>query len=78
MPKVKMTDTEEKNRNVRAVIAKNQELQSLSDKEMAVKLHCTRQTFQNKKKRPETFTLKEIRILAVVLHMSDEDKVMLL
>lgn len=74
MPKLKELDETQKDRTVRAYIAKNMELYNLSDEEVAVKLRCTKRTFQNKKKRPETFTLGELRKLCLVIKLSDEEK----
>lgn len=78
MPKVKVSEIEEKNRHVRACIAKNMELYGLKDEDVAIKLCCTKRTFQNKKKRPETFTLGELRKLSATLKFSEEEKMMLL
>ena len=74
MPKLKESDEEKKNRNTRAYIAKNMELYNFNDEQVAVKLRCTKRTFQNKKRRPETFTLGELRRLCITLKFSDEEK----
>ena len=78
MPKLKGSDEEQKNRLTRAYIAKNMELYDLSDEQIAVKLRCTKRTFQNKKKRPETFTLGELRKLCIVIKLTDEEKSLIL
>lgn len=78
MPKLKESEAEHKNRIARAYIAKNMELYGLSDEEVAVKLHIVKRTFQNKKKRPGTFTLEELRRLCNVLKFDDQDKAMIL
>ncbi|MDF2858670.1 MAG: hypothetical protein K0Q87_4521 [Neobacillus sp.] len=78
MPKLKESDEEQKNRLTRAYIAKNMELYGLSDEQIAVKLRCTKRTFQNKKKRPETFTLGELRKLCIVIKLNDEEKSLIL
>jgi hypothetical protein len=78
VPKLKESDEEQKNRLTRAYIAKNMELYDLSDEQIAVKLRCTKRTFQNKKKRPETFTLGELRKLCTVIKLSDEEKSLIL
>lgn len=59
---------------VRSLIAKNMELLTFSDDDMAIYLRCTKRTFQNKKKCPQTFNLKELRILCKTLHFSEEEK----
>jgi len=78
MPKLKESEVEQKNRITRAYIVKNMELYSLSDEEVALKLHIVKRTFQNKKKRPGTFTLDELRRLCYVLKFDDQEKAMLL
>jgi len=78
VPKLKESDEEQKNRLTRAYIAKNMELYDLSDEQIAVKLRCTKRTFQNKKKRPETFTLGELRKLCIVIKLTDEEKSLIL
>ena len=74
MPKLKEPDEVQKDRITRAYIAKNMELYNLNDEQVAVKLRCTTRTFQNKKKRPATFTLGELRRLCDAIKLSDEEK----
>lgn len=74
MPKLKETAEQHKDNLVRAYIAKNMALYGFKDEQIAVKLHCTRQTFQSKKKRPETFILRELRKLCTILKLKDEEK----
>ncbi len=74
MPKLKESEEEQKNNVTRAYIAKNMALYNLSDEQVAIKLRCTKRTFQNKKKRPETFTLGELRQLCTVIKLSSEEK----
>jgi hypothetical protein len=74
MPKLKETEEQQKNRLTRAYIAKNMTLYNLTDEQIAVKLRCTKRTFQNKKKRPETFTLGELRKLCAAIKLSGEEK----
>ncbi|WP_029503936.1 hypothetical protein [Lachnoclostridium phytofermentans] len=74
MPKLKADESVNKDRLTRAYIAKNMELFNLSDEQIAMKLRCTKRTFQNKKKRPETFTLGELRKLCNAIKLSDEEK----
>lgn len=78
MPKLKESEEELKNRITRAYIAKNMALYNLSDEQIAIKLMCTKRTFQNKKKRPETFTLGELRKLCIVIKLTDEEKTLIL
>lgn len=74
MPKQEISEEEQKNRLTRAYIAKGMELYGLTEDEVAVKIRCVKRTFQNKRKRPETFTLKELRKLCIVLKLSKEEK----
>jgi hypothetical protein len=74
MPKLKESEEIHKDRLTRAYIAKNMELYNLSDEEVSIKLRCTKRTFQNKKKRPETFTLGELRKLCATIKLNDEEK----
>ena len=78
MPKLKESDEQQKDRIARAYIAKNMELYNLNDEQIAIKLRCTKRTFQNKKKRPETFTLGELRKLCTIIKLSDEEKTLIL
>lgn len=78
MPRLKESEEQQKDKLIRAYIAKNMELYSLSDELVAIKLRCTKRTFQNKKKRPETFTLGELRKLCTVMKLKDEEKVLIL
>ncbi len=78
MPRLKESEESQKDRYTRAFIAKNMELYGLSEEHIAVKLRCTKRTFQNKRKWPETFTLKELRKLSVVIKLSDEEKALIM
>nr|DAD89727.1 MAG TPA: SOS-response transcriptional repressor [Siphoviridae sp. ctWDo30] len=78
MPKVKPYTYEEKQRLVRKVISGNMEVQALSEDEIAVKMHITKRTFQNKRRRPETFSLDELWKLSELLKFSEEEKVQIL
>jgi hypothetical protein len=74
VPKIKESVDEQKNNITRAYIAKNMALYNLTDEQVATKLRCTKRTFQNKKKRPETFTLEELRKLCIVIKLNSEEK----
>lgn len=70
MPKLKPSEQEEKNRIVRACIAGNQERQGIDDARLAKYLGVVPETVRNKKKRPETFTLRELQAVSRVLKFS--------
>lgn len=74
MPRLRETEEQRKDRLTRAYIAKNMELYNLTDEQVAIRLRCTKRTFQNKKKRPETFTLGELRKLCAAIKLNDEEK----
>lgn len=70
MPKLKPSDQEERNRIVRACIAGNQERQGIDDAGLAKYLGVVPDTVRNKKKRPETFTLRELQAVSRALKFS--------
>lgn len=74
MPRLRPTETELRSRCVRATISRNMELYGLSEDQIASKIHTTKRTVQNKRKRPETFTLEELWTLSDVLKFTDEEK----
>lgn len=78
MPKTQISEQEQKNRIARSIIAKNIELYGLTEEEVAVKCRFTKRTLQNKRKRPESFTLEELRTLCKILHITEEDKTKIL
>lgn len=67
MPKLKPSNQEEANCIVRACISGNMERHRLTDEQLAVKVGVTKKTIQNKRHRPETFTLQELQKMAKAL-----------
>lgn len=67
MPKLKPNPTEEANRVARAAISSNMELYGISEDLLAKKLDMTKRSVQNRRDRPETCTLQDLRIMASVL-----------
>lgn len=74
MPKLKPSDLEIQNRNTRAVIKYCQERTGVTDDTLAKSMCCTVRTIQNKRKHPDTLTLRELRVLSKVLKMTEEQK----
>lgn len=74
MPKLKETENQLKDNLTRAYIAKNQALYNLTDEQVALKIGRTKRSYQGKKKNPDTFTRKELRILCKILKFTDEEK----
>ena len=60
MAKTKEYRRDNQQRKVRALIARHMELQKADEEGIALKMQKTKRTFQNKQKRPETFTLGEL------------------
>ncbi len=54
------------------------ELYAIDESRIACTCKFTVRTFQNKMKRSETFTLKELRKMTKLFKISDEDKVLML
>ena len=67
MPKLKPTEQEEANRIIRSCIAANMERLAITNNQLAAKLGTTTRTVQNKRKRPETFTARELHQMSKAL-----------
>jgi pantothenate kinase len=78
VPKLKLNDTEQKNRVVNALIKKNMVLLGVNDEELAIKARFTRRTLQNRRNNPESYTLGELRRICTALKLTDEEKAQLL
>lgn len=74
MPKVRLSEMEEKARLVQGLISKNQTMLKLSDEEVAKKIALSKRTYQNKKNRPDTFKLCELWRTCKVLKFTEEEK----
>ena len=74
MPKLKISKTEERNRIARSVISKYMELNAVNDEQLSGKWQFRRKTLQNKRKRPETFTVFELRVLCDTLKIPEEER----
>lgn len=67
MPKLKPNPTEEASRVVRSCMAGNMELYAVSEDLLATKMMVTKRTVQNRRDRPENFTLEELWAVAKAL-----------
>ena len=67
MPKLKPSPMEEANRVVRACVSSNMALYDVSEDLLAVKMGVTKKTVQNRRDRPENYTLEELRAVAKTL-----------
>ena len=74
MPKVKLGGDPKKDDQVKGTLAKYQEIRGVSDAMMANRLRSTPNTWRNKKKRPETFTLAQLRIAYDYLKVPREER----
>lgn len=70
MPKLKPNPTEEASRVVRACISSNMELYAISEETLAIKTGVTKRTVQNRRDRPENYTLGELWTLAKTLKLT--------
>lgn len=78
MPKLKPDEKEMQNRKTRAVISYGMSKEAATDNELAKRICRTDRTVRNKKKKPETFTLEELRILIKYLKLNDQQIVELI
>lgn len=70
MPKLKPNPTEESSRVVRACISSNMELYAISEDLLAAKTGVTTRTIQNRRNRPENYTLGELWVLSKTLKLT--------
>ncbi|MDO4328727.1 MAG: hypothetical protein Q4C66_05260 [Lachnospiraceae bacterium] len=73
MPKLKPPENELRDDAVREALGRAMGKTKKSDEDMGICIMATRRTFQNRRKRPEKFTLKEIRLMDKVLKFTDEE-----
>jgi len=74
VPKLKQSPDEHKNLMFQAYLSKNMTLYGVDIKRLSLKLQLSERTLRNKIKRPETFTVCEIRKAFAVLKFSDVEK----
>ena len=67
MPKLKPNQAEEASRVVSSCLSSNMELYDVSEELLAAKMMVTSKTVQNRRKRPENFTLEELWAVARTL-----------
>lgn len=73
MPRLKESLEERKDSAIRGAIARCMAEQGLNDQEMGICIMATRRTFQNKKKKPNTFTLGDIRRMDSKLKFTEQE-----
>ncbi len=70
MPKLKPNQTEESSRVVRSCITGNMELYAIKDEQLASRMGVCKKTVQNRRDKPENYTLKELWAVAKVLKLT--------
>lgn len=76
MPRLKATERDLEDRRTKSIIRKYQELEGLSDPELAKRLGIGGSTLYSRMRDPSYMTLRELRILCKAL--DDHDRVELL
>ncbi len=67
MPRLKPDETEERRKVVRACVSSGMELYSGSEDSLAARMGVTTRTVQNRRSRPENYTLEELWTVAKTL-----------
>lgn len=67
MPRLQPSQTEESRRTVRACMSSNMDLYNVSEDLLAAKMGVTKRTVQNRRDRPENYTLEELWAVAKTL-----------
>lgn len=67
MPKLQPNQKEESRRIVRACMSSNMELYDVSEDILAKRIDVTKRTVQNRRDRPENYTLEELWAVAKAL-----------
>lgn len=70
MPRLKPNPIEEASRVVRSCISSNMELYAMSEELLAAKMGKTAKTVQNRRDRPENFTLGELWAVAKAVKLT--------
>ncbi|MDY2652132.1 MULTISPECIES: hypothetical protein [Eisenbergiella] len=78
MPKTRLTPGMERRRVAQSIISKYMDLRGEDEEHVAQKMDVVKRTLQNKRKRPETFTLDELWCLCEALKISKEDRGLIL
>lgn len=78
MPRVKPTDLEAKRRVVRSCIARGMEAEAVTPISLATKARFSKETFYNRRKRPELYTLQELWAVVQTCKLTDGELVAIL
>lgn len=73
MPKLKLSDFEQKKLIARTTIRKRMELKQIRNKEIAKRLNRPENTINYRWQHPETFRLEDLWILVSALGLSDQE-----
>ncbi len=78
MPKIKPTDIEAKRRVVRSCIARGMEAEAVTPATLASKARFSKETFYNRRKRPELYTLQELWAVVQTCKLTDGELIAIL
>ncbi len=78
MPAVKPSRHERHQRQARSVLSKYLDLTKTDEEKAALTIRRTKRCFQDKRKRPETFTLDELWDFCDAVHMSGADRAIIM
>ena len=78
MPKIKPNDIEAKRRVVRSCIARGMEAEAVTPVALATKARFSKETFYNRRKRPELYTLQELWAVVQACKLTDGELVAIL
>lgn len=78
MPKLKVDKTEERCREVRAIILAGQARENVSDEKLAIKMLRTVKTVQNRRRDPGLYTLNELWAACDALKLNDKERAAIL
>ncbi|RFZ77350.1 hypothetical protein DS742_19375 [Lacrimispora amygdalina] len=73
MPKLKLSDFEQKKLIARTTIRKRMELKQIRSKEIAKRLNRPENTIKYRWQHPETFRLEDLWIMVSALGLSDQE-----
>lgn len=73
MPKLKLSDFEQKKLIARTTIRKRMELKQIQNKEIAKRLNRPENTIKYRWQHPETFRLEDLWIMVSALGLSDQE-----
>jgi len=74
MPKVLPTEVVKRDREIKSIIIAGMTRQAKTDEEIALRLHITKRCFQDRKRNPGMFRLKELWTLTKELNLNGTER----